>query len=38
MQIHFFEDNADENEAPHVVAAEAPEEIHGKGGSVELGT
>ena len=34
----YFEDNADGSQAPHVAAAEAPEEIHGKRGSVELGT
>ena len=34
----YFEDNADGSQAPHVAAAEAPEEIHGKRGFVELGT
>ena len=39
VDIYFyFEDNADGSQAPHVAAAEAPEEIHGKRGSVELGT
>ena len=32
--IFYFEDNADGSQAPHVAAAEAPEEILGQGGNL----